>query len=321
MATNTNTTLTTYSPPSYQQILQSMLNDYKAITTNYGYNLSVNPGSEIYLRFAAQAGQMAVFYQLVNVLVNSKLIDTAQGPDLDRVANDFGLQRRGATSAQGFFQLLSSSSHTLTAGSLLTGPNALQYQVTTTGVYAPNANVPVNSVDLGSQTNLPVGNIVSWTTVLPNMQSTSLVSVAITGGADSENDNTLRNRLYLTLQSPPGMGNVQQIITTAGSVDGLIQQAFVYSNFNGAGTQLIALTGYQTNSYIGRDIPHLQLDGYVKPYGLDQLQPGLLPQVGGYGAFNQYTLASNNPGSNLSNDTNAVYGQMPGTVANPYFRF
>ncbi len=187
-----------------------------------------------------------------------------------------------------------------------------------TGTYNPNANVPISSVDQGAQTNLAVGNILNWSSPLPNMQTTCLVSIAVTGGADAEDDNTLRNRLYLALQSPAQMANGQQIITVAGSVDGLIQQPFIYSNFNGAGTQLITLTGYQTTSYIGRDIPHLPLDGYVKPYGVNQLQPGLIPQVGGQGAFNQYTLAAANLGQNLSSDTSAIYGQMPGPVANPF---
>ncbi len=314
--------LTSFQAPSFQQILQSLINDYRALTTFYGYNLSVDPGSEIYLRFAAMAGQMAVLYQLMNTLTNSKLIDTATGDDLDRVANDFGLQRRGATSATGFVQLLATVPQTLIAGTTLTGPNSLQYQVTTTGVYNPNQNVPVNSVDTGVSTNLAIGNIMTWTSPQPNMKSTCLVSIAITGGANAEDDDTLRSRLYLTLQSPPQMGNDQQVISVAGSVDGLIQQAFVYSNFNGAGTQLVALTGYQTTSYVGRDIPHLQFDGYVKPYGISQLQPGLVAQTGSgplaYGAYNTYTSYTKNLGQNLSADTNAIYGQLPGPIANPY---
>lgn len=313
--------LTSFQAPSFQQILQSLLNDYRALTTFYGYNLSVDPGSEIYLRFSAMAGQMAVLYQLMNVLTNSKLIDTATGSDLDRVANAFGLQRRGATSASGFVQLSASVPQTLIIGTTLGGPNGLQYQVSTTGVYNPNQNVPVNSVDTGTSANLAIGNIMSWTSPQPNMQSTCLVSIAITGGANAEDDDTLRARLYLTLQSPPQMGNDQQVITVAGSVDGLIQQAFVYSNFNGAGTQLVALSGYQTTSYVGRDIPHLQLDGYVKPYGINQLQPGLVVQSDGplaYGPYNTYTSYTKNLGQNLSADTNAIYGQLPGPIANPF---
>lgn len=310
--------LTSFQAPSFNTILQSILNDYRAITTFYGFNLSVDPGSEFYLRSSAFAGQLAVLYQLMNVLTNAKSVDTAAGDDLDKVANAFGLQRRGATTASGFVQLAASVPQTLIAGTTLGGPNGLQYQVTITGVYNPNQNVPVNSVDTGTAANLAIGNIMSWTSPQPNMKSTCLVSIVVTGGANSEDDDTLRSRLYLTLQSPPQMGNNQQIVTISGSVDSIIQQAYVYANFNGAGTQLIALTGYQTSSYIGRDIPHLQFDGYVKPYGVSGLQPGLIAQSSGFGAYNKFTQFFNNLGQNLSNDTSAIYGQLPGPVANPF---
>jgi hypothetical protein len=225
----------------------------------------------------------------------------------------------------------------------LTGPNSLQYQVSQNGTYSAGQNVPITSVDQGSQTNLAVGTIMTWSAPQANMQSTCLVSVAVAGGADAEDDNTLRNRLYLTLQSPPQAGNSQQLTTIAGQTDGEVQQAFVYSNFNGAGTQLIALTGYQTFSYIGRDIPHLPTDGYVAPYGVSQLSPGLDAQTElfpsssntinngyAYGPYNQWSLGTDNigvatglvgqgnPGSNLSSDTSILYGQLPGTVANSY---
>jgi Baseplate J-like protein len=308
-----------FSIPSYKQILQQYLNDYISLTAAAGYNnglgLPVDPGSEPYLRFATNAGNLSVLYALVGSAINSMLVSNATGPALDAIANDFGLFRRSAVSAQGFVQLVSSVPQTLILGSLLTGPNSLQYQVATSGVYNPGANVPVVSVSQGAQTNLPIGSIMNWASPLTNMQSTCLVSIAITGGADAENDNTLRNRVYLVLQSPPQMGNGQNMITLAGSVDGLIQQPFVYSNFNGSGTQLIALTSYQTTSYIGRDLPHLPSDGYINLYGVTQLQPGLVAQATGYGTYNQY---SQNTGANLSNDASVIYGQMPGPVANPF---
>lgn len=324
----TPTQVTTFSVPSYSQILQSLLNDYNSITTYYGYNINTDPGSEIYLRLATFSGPLAVLYNLMNILTNSKMIDTALGADLDRAANNLGLYRRGATSAEGFVLLGSSVSQTLLAGTILTGPNSLQYQVSTSGIYNANSNVPITSVDTGASTNLPVGAILNWSVSLPNMQTVASVSVAVTGGADNESDDTLRGRVYLSLQSPPQMGNAQQLATLAGTIDGVVQQGFVYSNFNGAGTQLLALTGYQTTSYIGRDIPHLLLDGYVKPYGVLQLQPGLVIQATGYGAYNQYTAAWGNTshsgppggslGPNLSSDTSMVYGQLPGTIANPF---
>lgn len=307
-----------FTLPTYQQLLQASLQDFKAISDSYGYDISIEPGTEIYLRYAGQAGQRAVFYQLVSSLINSQMIDTASGINLDRVANAFGIYRRGDVQSSGFVKLIASVAQNINAGITLTGPNSLQYEVSTSGIYIPNANIPINSVDSGSQTNLSIGTILSWGSVQPNMQSTCQVSISVTGGADAEDDNTLRNRLYLALQSPAQMGNDQDVTTIAGSVDGTVQQAYVYSNFNGAGTQLIVLSGYQTTSYVGRDIAHLSSDGYVKPYGINQLQPGLIVQLDGYGPYNQYSLSQNNFGQNLSNDTFAIYGQISGAVANPF---
>lgn len=323
-----NNNTTTFNPPSYSQLLQQMANDMQQASAIYGYNngqgLPVNPGSELYLRFSTLAGQLAIQNQMVFTLVLSKLIATATGTDLDTVANNFGLQRRGATNAQGFVLLNASIPITLQVGSLLTGPNSLSFQVSQYGVYNPGSNVPVVSVAQGSQVNLPVGTLLTWNPAQANMQPNCTVSVAITGGVNTEDDATLRNRIYLTLQSPPAMGNGQQLVTLSGLVDGQIQQAFIYGNFNGAGTQLIALAGYQTNSYIGRDLPHLLTDGYVKPYGVLGLQPGLIAQPTTNGPYNIYSTPgyqngeAGNYGQNLSVDTSAIYGQLPCGVANPF---
>lgn len=306
-----------FTPPSYNKILQSMVNSYKATTTNQGYDINVDPSSEPYLRYAVAAGQFSVLYNLVNAVINSKLIASATGSDLDDITGNFGLVRKPAVSSQGSVQLLSLVPQTLTVGLILTGPNSLQYKVSVGGVYSPNANVPVSSVNTGSNTNLASGIILTWQTSFPNMQSTAPVSIAITGGQDAEDDNTLRNRLNLQLQSPPQGANSKQLSNLAVSSDALVQEGFVYSNFNGAGTQLLALTAYQTSSYIGRDVPHLNTDGYVPQYGLNVLQPGLKDQLAGHGCWNAYTLPTAN-GFNLSQDISTIYGQLPGTIANPF---
>lgn len=322
--------LTNFNIPSYSQILQSMLNDYREISTGFGYNLSIDPGSEIYIRYSGLAAAISVLYNAAAVLDNSKLIDTATGSNLDRVANAFGLYRRGATASAGAVALVSAIPQTLIAGQTLTGPQALQYQVVASGTYAPGSNVQISSVDLGSNTNLAIGSLLTWSSAPTGLQSTTVVTVVLTGGVNAEDDNTLRNRLYLQLQSPGQSYNGQGLITLAGSVDNLVQQAFVYGNFNGAGTQLIALTGYQTTSYIGRDIPHLPTDGYVSPYGVLGLQPGLVADPVTNGPYNSLTLGYDNeggtpafsnignPGPNLSSDNGAILGQLPVVVANPY---
>lgn len=295
--------VTTFTLPSAQTILQSMINHYLALATANGYpNISADPNSEVYIRFSAVSQQLAVLYNIAKQQMDARMIDTSSGDDLDRLLNTYGLQRKPATSAEGFFKFITATSQTLTSGMLLTGSNGLSYQVSVSGVYANGQNVPVIAVDQGQNTDLGVGQILSWNSPPPNSQTNVPVSVALTGGSDLETDAQARARLYATIQNPPGSGNAQQLINVASSVDPIVQAGFVYSNFNGAGTQLIALVGYQTDGYyIGRDIPHLLTDN---------------TSLGG--GSSPYNTLSQNYGNNLSNDTSVIYGQVAAGVSNPY---
>ena len=344
MPTNTNSPTSNYTPPSYQSILNSAIQNYTQMANYFGYNLQITPSDEIYIRLSTYASLMTVMYQYLFQLTNGNIVDTATGLNLDRIANFLGLQRRAANSSQGAVGLVATATQTIVAGTLLTGPNSLIFQVQYTGTYSNGQNVGVVSVSQGAATNVSTNSIMTWQSPTGTMQSTALVTVACTGGTDAEDDETLRNRIYAVLQSPPQMGNASQVVTTAGSVDNLIQQAFTYANFNGAGTQLIVLTGYQTSSYIGRDLPHLQYDNYIQVYPSSQavLNPSLTLQSSpGFGAYNQWTASTPNPptgaggnpfgapgtyvvgtpqndGPNLAGDSSIIYGQMPVTVANQF---
>lgn len=290
--------------PSSGTILQSMLNHYKALATNNGYpNISVDPNSEIYIRLSTVAQQLAVIYNIAQQQMDARMIDTATGSDLDRLLNQYGLARKPATSAEGFFQFITASPQTLNAGMQLTGSNSLSYQVSVSGIYSNGQNVPVIAIDQGSNTDLSPGSLLTWTSPPPLSQTNVPVSVALTGGSDLETDSQARARLFATIQNPPGMGNAQQLINLSSNCDPIVQAGFVYPNFNGAGSQLIALVGYQTDGYyIGRDIPHLNSDNNSAPIG-----SGSSP----------YNSLSKNFGNNLSNDASVIYGQVAAGVSNP----
>ena len=314
--------LSNFVIPSSSQILNQLLLDYQAQAAANGFTVAINPGSEIYIRFSSLANQLAVQNNIYLQSLNASMVDASTGSDLDRLALQFGLVRRGATSAQGFFSLISAAPQTLTTTMTLSGTNGLLYQVSQNGIYQPQGPnqpgyVPVVSVDTGSQTNLSVGTILNWVTLPPNTQSTAPVAIAITGGTDQEDDATLRARLINVLQNPAGAGNAAQLVRIAQSVDPLVQGAFVYSNYNGAGTQLIALTSYQTTSYIGRDLPHVATDNSQSlqllspPYNINTLPNTNYPVT----PPNNQAI---NIGQNLANDTSSIFGQIAASFANPY---
>lgn len=298
--------ITTFQLPGTNTILNSMLSNYVSQTNQNGYpTVMPAPSSEVYVRFLSIAQQIAVIYDILQQQIDARLPDTATGSDLDRVLNQYGLQRKPATNSEGFIQLIASAAESLSAGMLLSSTNSLQFQVATSGIYAPGANVPIISVDAGSSTNLGAGIILTWQNPLPLMQTTSPVSVAATGGSDQETDAQARTRLLETLQNPPQAGNAQQVINLSTGVDPVVQAGFVYSNFAGAGTQLIAMVGYQTDGYyIGRDIPHLTSDN---------INNIVLGTTG-----SPYNALSQNYGTNLANDTSIIYGTLPAGIANEW---
>ena len=383
--------LTNFIIPSFSQILSAALNDYVAINSQYGRTVVVDQSTETYARFAAVCQAISTIYYLTDQNIEARLPDSATGDDLDRLANNRNVFRRGATQSQGFIQFVGASPQTIVAASSLTGPNSITYLVATTGVYNPGQLIPVVSLQSGSNTNLAVGELLTWNNQPFNAQPTAPVGAVITGGSDAEDDNSLRARLVAIIQYQPQAGNSSQLINLAGNIDPLVQSAFLYSNFNGAGTLLISLVGNQTASYIGRDIPHLTLDNFNQfailagtfhvingsasvtasvaqtlPAGATIVfssQPTQAYQLSGAvsastsltltfaytGTTNLACTATNpvvqsglvinpttgtpyntyaytdttysvlkNTGSNLSNDTSAIYGQLPINVGNQY---
>ena len=318
--------------PAFNTILQQAVSDYQAIATSQGFTVKPDPNSEVYARLATFSQGLSVIYYLTSVQIEAQMVDTATGADLDRLANNRNIFRKGATPSQGFIQFLSASPQTIVQGSLLNGPNSLQYQVSITGVYNNAANVPVESVNTGANTNLEVGETLTWINQPFNAQPTVPVSLVITGGTDAETDDALRARVLAIIQFPPQAGNGSQLINLAGTIDPVVQAAFVYGNYNGAGTLLITLVAAPTSSYIGRDIPHLVLDNYIPgtvlsggiPSPSTNIQYGLINDGTTTTPYNKYAYTDSsytvlkNTGSNLSNDTSAIDGQLPLNTGNSF---
>lgn len=318
----------TFSIPSTNTLITQLVNDYIQITSSQGFLVNPDPNSEVYARLATFAGATAVTLYLFQNELEQRLVDTATGNNLDRLGNNRNIFRKAASGSSGQLLLSITSPTTINAGSILVGPNSLQYQTTTTAVYG-NGPVPISSVSVGSNTNLDAGAVLEWNNIPYGAQPTAPVYTVLTGGQDTESDDTFRARIIAIIQFPPQAGNASQIQDICNNVDPIVQSAFIYSNFNGAGTALIALSGNQTGSYVGRDIPHLPLDNYV----MGQIQAGLVLDSGaGTGVvgtgrpYNYYSyltpsfdyLVLKNVGPNLQQDTSNIFQQMPFNLGNQY---
>lgn len=326
-----------YVIPSFQQNLNLLIADYVAINKSFGNPVQVFPGTEVYARLYAIAQlDTAISYQGLTT-VNQNMVDTATGSNLDRLASLRGIYRKGATQSEGNILFYTSATQSIVAGAVLNGPSSLTFQVLTTGTYSNGQYIPIQSIVAGSNTNLPVGTVLTWSSPPYNSQPSVPVATPLTGGTDLESDDALRARLILVYQYPPQAGNTSQIAQDAGLQDPLIQQPFIYPNYNGTGTMLVALTSFQTTSYIGRDLPSLPLDNYtfgatIANYGINPTlqSPGLVVDGFTNRVYNRYSYPDGyssmfinytekqNQGNNLSNDSVAIISTLPCTLGNPF---
>lgn len=241
--------------PSTEEIVNNLIKNYQtAILSKTGIEASIDPGSDIFLQFQSQADQLTLLYSYLNQKTNSIMPDTAVEDDLDRLLFVYGLTRKSAGPSQGFTILNSSSSTNVTEGTQLSSAGGLVFEVIQGGIYSNGEQIQIRSVDVGSQTNLPAGTILTWISTPANAKSTS-ITTAITGGCDVETDAAAQSRLQSRFSNPPSLGNWQHLVELISAFDTIGSQVWIYSCANGPSTQHIAISTPQSVSYVGRDVP------------------------------------------------------------------
>ena len=230
-------------------------------------NPQVGPGSDYYLWAQALANELAVIAVNTQIKADAQMPDSATGADLDRLLAQYGLSRRGASNSTGAITLDCSATTLIGVNSQLTDSAGLRYQVSVGGTYVPGARVPLISIDTGKSVNHLAGDVLRWTVGPAFCNLNQLVALGgLTGGADAENDDTARARLYTRLQNPPGSGNWAQVNAYAESSTPIVQKSFAYPAVNGPATCHVAVVGYATSVAKNRDVDSVTLAGLVTPF-------------------------------------------------------
>lgn len=132
----------------------------------------------------------------------------------------------------------------LPIGTLLVRGDGVQYTTTSAGTVAGNT-VAVNAVANADQAGLTgafgncvVGTAITLGTAIANITSTGSVTVAFTGGADVEADDSLRSRMLQAYQNVPQGGAQADYVTWALQVSGVTRAWCNPSGF-GAGTVVV----------------------------------------------------------------------------------
>lgn len=244
---------------------------------------NVGPTSDFYNVATALGNELTVVGANAIIKTDAQMPDTAtddEDPngdqDLTRWAKSLGLEPQPATGSVGAVVIEASATSPIVEGAELTDDLGQRYTVTLGGNYANGASVPIKALSKGETTNREAGDTLQWAEAPPYCSDKATVATGgLINGADAEDSEALRERIYAKLQVPPGSGDWEHVAETAEASTNSVQKAFVEPAIQGPSTCDVAVTAAPTKTNKSRVIATAIMDGTVRPY-----TEGKLPKFG-----------------------------------------
>ena len=173
---------------------------------------------------------------LIEYTARQIFVDTADSEHLDRHAAIFGITRKAASKASGTVKFtFQGDAEEVPVGTVLTGGDSSQYQVTV----APTSDgvASVESLTAGEAGNLESGEEMTLVSPIAGVLS-EVVCQGIAGGADAEDDESLRARVLSRQRETPHGGAKNDYVQWALSVPG-VTRAWCYPLEDGDGTVVV----------------------------------------------------------------------------------
>ena len=160
--------------------------------------------AEAYARVLA--GSAHELYGYLDWLARQLMPDTADVDYLERWASIYGLSRKAAASATGIVAFTGLEGAAVLSGQILSALDGILYATTTDAIIASGAaSAPVSAVVAGEAGNRAAGQTFMLQSPVAGINASAIAS-AISGGADVEADDALRDRLLLRIRNPPQGG-------------------------------------------------------------------------------------------------------------------
>lgn len=200
----------------------------------------------------AMAGTAHGLYRKIDHLEAQLFDDSCTDDNLIRRAAEVGVFRIAASRALGSVLLRGSWGAVMPAGQLLTY-NGQQYRITedaelTRGVAIAN----IRAVEPGAAGNLPADTQLTLNQSVAGVDSTATVQ-ELSGGADIESIERLRNRLKERRLNPPQGGSASDYVAWAKAAHSDVTRAWCYPNEMGPGTVVVRVTTDNLDSPIPSD--------------------------------------------------------------------
>ena len=220
-----------------------MRDEYQRLT-----GLRLNDGGDMAIRFYAAAAQLQSLWIQEDYVKRQIFPQTAQGKYLDLHAQLRGIERIAATTAVGNIRFglasVSTSAVSIQPGVRCATESGLEF-VTTVPAVIPagmqNCGVPAKAIVPGKAGNIPANSIV--TMMLPPVGITSCGNLyAFIGGADGEDDESLRARILQSYKLMPNGANKAYYETQVLNIEG-VAAASVIPKARGVGTVDVIIAG------------------------------------------------------------------------------
>lgn len=239
-----------YVPASASEIRDDFLTDVRLEARKYADEDQVDritrPGTDWFILATAMGNLGLLQYSnIARADVNSNIL-TATGESLDAYRVALGLPEVTASPATGRLVISTQPSGALANfnNHEFVLPNGKRGRVN--GVHvgiADQGEVPVITIDTGSDCNLAAGSTVQFVSPPPNCKTQAKVSVnaPLTGADDTETDARKRDRILNRLRNIPAGGNWGYAIEQALNALATVQYAFVYPALGGPGSTKVVL--------------------------------------------------------------------------------
>ncbi|KRK40789.1 baseplate J/gp47 family protein [Loigolactobacillus bifermentans] len=215
-----------FTRPTYDELIQTLIQKWQEL---FGENANVAPNSVGGIFIRVLAFFLNQIYQLAELVYQSQFADSATGTTLDQLAANLGLVRQAPQAAIGEVQIYGVAGYVVPAGTLFQTDDGLIYVTSEDITLADQGKTSIDTGDLGqgvlqyndkniglgtstvlyangtgSNYNKPgvIGDYIAQQ--LMPVEEVLLVEVGkITGGADLEDDDALRDRLEQASQEAP----------------------------------------------------------------------------------------------------------------------
>ena len=208
---------------------------------------SKNVGEFIYDVIAAAAIEFEKSYKDIDDIILKVFAATATAKNLDKKVNEVGLKRKLAVTSSGIVTIGGVIGTKIKTGDLVAS-DSLTFEIMedTQIPESGSVDVKVKCQTSGSAGNVPIGAIKYFPVTISGLQ-TVINKEAFENGYDEENDDELRERFFVKVQTPSTSGNIYDYYNWALEVEG-VGGAKVFPLWNGNGTVKVVIASADKKS-------------------------------------------------------------------------